>query len=141
MEEVLWLAVRLTAGLFAGACTYIALVQQPARMEVGGVPAIAEFRAVIPRAERLQLPLLLACLATGTTLFALSLSAQVLVGTVLLGLIVPFTVLWILPINRRLLSRSAGDHAGAAPALLAHWGALHLVRSGAALAGACVLLA
>ena len=54
-----------------------------------------------------------------------------LVGAVLLGSIIPFTLTAILPTNKRLLD-PALDAAGAeARALLARWGALHAVRSAA----------
>ena len=52
-----------------------------------------------------------------------------LIGGILLGLVIPFTLIVILPANRQLLSPVlAKDPLGAAQ-LLDRWGKLHAVRS------------
>ena len=53
----------------------------------------------------------------------------ILVGGVVLGAVVPFTLLVILPTNRRLLSPSLNLDSAEAAALLQRWGWLHAVRS------------
>ena len=52
-----------------------------------------------------------------------------LIGGVLLGLVIPFTLIVILPTNRKLLSPSLDKESSEAKQLLDRWGRLHAVRS------------
>jgi Domain of unknown function (DUF1772) len=52
-----------------------------------------------------------------------------LVGGSLLGAVVPFTLLGILPTNRRLLAADLSPDSAEAARLLRRWGWLHAVRS------------
>jgi hypothetical protein len=53
----------------------------------------------------------------------------VLVGGLLLGAIIPFTLLVLLPTNKRLLDPGLDRRSAEAAALLDRWGRLHAVRS------------
>jgi hypothetical protein len=48
----------------------------------------------------------------------------------LLGAVVPFTLIVILPTNNRLLDPSLDPRSARAAELLARWGRLHMTRSG-----------
>jgi hypothetical protein len=61
-----------------------------------------------------------------------------LIAGVLLGSVIPFTVVAILPTNKLLLSPTLDKRSVEAGRLLARWGALHAVRS--VLSGAALLL-
>ena len=61
-----------------------------------------------------------------------------LIAGVLLGLVIPFTLIVILPTNKRLLSPALDRRSAEAEGLLAHWGRLHAVRS--VLSGVALLL-
>jgi hypothetical protein len=52
-----------------------------------------------------------------------------LVSGVLLGLVIPFTLIVILPTNKRLLSPTLDRPSAETERLLARWNALHAVRS------------
>ncbi len=52
-----------------------------------------------------------------------------LVSGVVLGAVVPFTLIVILPTNHRLLDASLDKASPEAETLLARWGRLHAVRS------------
>jgi hypothetical protein len=52
-----------------------------------------------------------------------------LVGGIVLGSVIPFTLIMILPANKRLLSPQLDRRSAEAERLLARWGALHAVRS------------
>jgi hypothetical protein len=119
----------MCAGLFAGASIYITLVEHPARLECGTELATREFAPSYRRASWMQ-----ASLAAGGFLTALVASFQaralpVLVGGVLLGAVIPFTLLVILPTNQRLLAAGLDRGSAEAAELLARWGRLHAVRS------------
>ena len=53
----------------------------------------------------------------------------VLVGGLLLGAVIPFTLLVIFPTNKRLLDPGLDRRSAEAAALLDRWGRLHAVRS------------
>ena len=61
-----------------------------------------------------------------------------LVGGVLLGSVIPFTLVVILPTNKRLLNSTLDKRSVEAKRLLARWGALHAARS--VLSGLALLL-
>ena len=61
-----------------------------------------------------------------------------LTAGVLLGLLIPFTLIVILPTNKRLRSPALDRGLAEAQRLLAHWGRLHAVRT--VLSGLALLL-
>lgn len=123
------LVATLCAGMFAGAAIYITLVEHPARLECGTELAATVFgpsyrRAAVMQASLAAAGLLAACLA-----WAQRRGALVLVGGVLLGTVVPFTLLVVLPTNKRLQDPNLERGSAEAAALLRRWGRLHAVRS------------
>ena len=138
--DLLLLLARLGATAFAGSCAYIAVAQQPARLSLPTLEALREFRATIPRAERLQPPLNIATLLATAVLLVLRPDLLVGLALVLLVAVLVETVAGVLPINRRLLSGDATDHLEHGRGALERWGALHLVRTVLAAAAAVLLL-
>jgi Domain of unknown function (DUF1772) len=125
------LAALLCAGVFAGAAIYVTLVEHPARVECGTAVAIAEFRPSYRRAAVMQAALAaVGCLAA-VGAWARGGSALVLVAGLLLGAMIPFTLVVIRPTNTRLLDPALDRSSPEAQALLARWGKLHAVRSAA----------
>jgi hypothetical protein len=61
-----------------------------------------------------------------------------LVAGMLLGSVIPFTLIAILPTNKRFLSSTLDRRSAETERLLARWGGLHAVRSG--LSGLALLL-
>jgi uncharacterized membrane protein len=119
----------LCAGLFAGAALYVTAVEHPARLSCGPALALREFAPSYRRGARLQ-----ASLAGVGVLAAVGAWYQtghtvLLVGGLLLGAVVPFTLLVIFPVNNRLLAPTLVPEAAEADALLRHWGRLHAVRT------------
>ena len=54
---------------------------------------------------------------------------MVLIAGLMLGLVIPFTLIVILPTNKALLDPGLDRGSADAAALLARWGRLHAVRS------------
>jgi len=133
-----WIAAG-AAGLFAGGALYVSLVEHPARLATGPPMAVAQFRTSYPRAAWLQGGL--------AVLGALAAAAAWLGGAplgwlgagALLGLVVPYTLVVILPTNKRLLDRALSPDAPEARTLLRRWTALHAVRTGLGLAAAATM--
>ena len=126
---LLELAALLCTGLFTGAALYVSLVEHPARLECGPALAIAQFGPSYRRGAVMQ-----ASLAGGGCLAAVAAWIQgsptpLLVAGVLLGALIPFTLIVILPTNKRLLDPRLDRTAPEATAMLARWGRLHAVRS------------
>ena len=127
---ILELVALLCTGLFAGAAIYVSLVEHPARLECGPVLAIAEFGPSYRRGAVMQASLAVGgCLAAATAWVQGS-AAPVLIAGLLLASAVPFTLIAILPTNKRLLDAKLERNSPEARALLTRWGRLHAVRSG-----------
>ena len=138
MREIAQFVAVLACSLFAGAAVYINLVEHPARMQCGVELAGTEFAPSYRRGTVMQAT----CAAVGllSSLAAWLAGATVwwLIAGVLLGLVIPFTLIVILPTNKRLLSPALDRGSAEAERLLAHWGRLHAVRS--VLSGLALLL-
>ncbi len=130
----------LCSGLFAGAALYVSFVEHPARMLCGTRLAITQFAPSYKRATVTQ-----ASLAALGTLAAIAAwlqgaPAPWLAGGLLLGAVVPFTLVVILPTNKRLLDPSLDKDSNLAEQLLQRWAALHAVRSVLSLASFLLFL-
>jgi uncharacterized membrane protein len=128
-----WTAT-LAAGLFAGAAVYVSLVEHPARLSLGARPAVHEFRPSYRRGAAMQAPLSLVGAAAGIARWASGASVEWLVGALVLGALVPFTLVVIKPINTRLLDAQLDPDSDEAAALLRGWARLHAVRTAVSVA-------
>jgi Domain of unknown function (DUF1772) len=124
----------LCAGLFAGAALYVSFAEHPARMLCGTRLAIIEFVPSYKRATVMQVSLAAVGTPAAAAAWLAGASALWLAGGVLLGAVIPFTLVVILPTNKRLLDPSLDRDSKRAEQLLRRWGALHAVRSGLSLA-------
>jgi uncharacterized membrane protein len=123
------LLATMCAGLFAGAAIYITLVEHPARLECGTELATTEFGPSYRRATLMQASLAAVGLLAALVAWAQGRGVGVLIGGLLLGAVIPFTLVVILPTNKRLLDPGLDRGSAEAAALLARWGRLHAVRS------------
>jgi hypothetical protein len=123
------LIATLCAGLFAGAAIYITLVEHPARLECGTELAVTEFGPSYRRATLMQASLAALGLTAALVAWIQGRGILVLAGGLLLGAVIPFTLLIILPTNKRLLDHGLDRRSTEAAALLDRWGRLHAVRS------------
>jgi hypothetical protein len=126
---LLELVATLCAGLFAGAAIYITFVEHPARLECGTQLAATEFGPSYRRATVMQASLAAIGLLASIGAWMRSGELVVLLGGLLLGAVIPFTLLVILPTNNRLLDPALDRTSPEAAQLLARWGGLHAVRS------------
>lgn len=117
------------AGLFSGAAIYITLVEHPARLECGTELAATEFGPSYRRATLMQASLAAGGLAAALVAWVQGRDLAVLGGGLLLGAVIPFTLLVIRPTNNRLLDPGLDRSSIEAAALLARWAQLHAVRS------------
>lgn len=123
------LLALIAATLFAGAALYISLVEQPARLCLSDGPMLAQWQPSYKAALPIQSGL--AIIGGGLGLIAAFHSHEWrwLAGSVLLLANWPFTLLGIMPTNKRLMAMAADDPTADVRQLLLYWGKLHAVRS------------
>jgi uncharacterized membrane protein len=125
---VMVVAIVVT-GLFAGASMYVSVVEHPARIESGAAAAVRHFGPSARRAAVLQGSLAVAGLVAAAVAWGQGAGTGWLLGGLLLGSMVPFTLIVIMPTNRRLLDPSLDTGSSEAVELLRRWGRLHAVRT------------
>jgi len=117
------------AALFAGAALYINVAEHPARMHIDARAAAMQWALSYKRATLMQAPLALISLASGVAAWLLGADAWWLVAALLIGAVVPFTLLAIMPTNHQLLAPGRDFTSVETRRLLERWGRLHAVRS------------
>ena len=137
---VLEILAILCAGLFAGAAVYLTAVEHPARLACGTAVAIREFGPSYRRATVMQASLAVLGLLAAAGAWRQEHHGALLIGGLLLGAVVPFTLIAILPTNRQLLDPSLDAESPEAAALLRRWGWLHAVRRVLGMAAFVILL-
>ena len=135
MLEATKLLATLCCGVFFGAALYISLVQHPAALETGIDFAARFFGPMYGRAAIFQASLALTGCAAGVAAWLSRAGRLWLAAAVLIGSVVPFTLIVVKSVNDFLLG--GGAVGSELNALLVRWGYLHWVRtvaSGAAFA-------
>ncbi len=127
--------------LFAGAAVYINAVEHPARMGCGTALAATVWKPSYQRAYVMQATLAATSVVTGIGAWWFSEYIGWLVGALLIGAVIPFTFIVIMPTNQRLFEPARDLASAETNALLIKWGHLHAVRSALSVCAALVFLA
>jgi Domain of unknown function (DUF1772) len=137
MAEELALA---TAAAFTGAAIYVNVVEQAARLGVDDKALLAEWKFSYARGFAMQASLALASALFGLLAFWFTRDWRALLGAALIFANWPYTLLVILPVNKR-IAATVPDAAGAGTRdLIQTWGRLHAGRSALGLAATLVYL-
>jgi Domain of unknown function (DUF1772) len=129
MRQIAEFVSVLACALFTGASIYVNLVEHPARMRCGVEIAVAEFAPSYRRGAVMQATLAALGLLSSLAAWLAGATFLWLVAGVVLGSVIPFTLIVILRTNKRLLSPELDRRSAEAERLLAYWNALHAVRS------------
>lgn len=140
MALILVFVATLAAGLFAGAALYVTAVEHPARVSCGTEVALREFGPSYQRGAIMQASLAVTGALAGFGAAWQRQDLWMVVAALLLGSVVPFTLLVIFPTNARLLDPALDPRGPDAPRHLARWGRLHAVRTVLSLASFLILL-
>jgi len=137
---LLELFATLCTGLFAGAAIYVNLVEHPARLVTGTAAALKQWRPSYRRGTVMQASLAVAGFVSSVGAWLQGRGSPVLIAGLLIGFVVPFTLIVIFPTNKQLSDPGLDVGSPKAAALLDAWNRLHAVRSAAALVAFVVLL-
>ena len=119
----------LAAGLFAGATTYISVVEHPSRIHCDTSVAHQSFKSSYRMGAPFMGSTLLIGLICAVAAWWSTSNAWWLIGAALLLFPIPYTIIFILPLSKRLLDLSPDKNNDMALKLLKRWGALHSLRS------------
>ncbi len=133
-------AALFSTALFSGAGLYVNLAEHPARMECGTALAASEFGPSYRRATRMQAPLAIVASLSALGSWWMTGELAWLIGAILIGSVVPFTLIVILPTNKKLLDPSLDRSSETARQLLVRWGRLHAVRTVCSLTALVIFL-
>jgi uncharacterized membrane protein len=134
-----FIAIFCTA-LFAGASLYVSLIEHPARIECGTHLAVAEFGPSYRRGAVMQATLAASSFLAALGAWPISHQPRWLVGGILIVAVIPFTLIVILPTNKKLLDPALDRNSDLARQLMDRWGRLHAVRTLLSLAALVIFL-
>jgi hypothetical protein len=129
MQMLSGLLALVMAAVFTGAAVYINVAEQPARLLLGDDEMLEQWQPSYGRGFAMQ-----ASLAVVSTLLGLLAYWQTgnlwwFVGACLIFANWPYTLICILPVNKRLAAMAAGTAEGDKRVWLERWGRLHAGRS------------
>jgi len=119
----------VVAALFAGAALYVNVAEQPARMNLDDQALLAQWKPAYQRGAAMQAPLAVVGFVLGIVAWRQSENSAWLVGAAILIANWPYTLVGIMPTNRRLMATEAGAASAESRALLVKWARLHAVRT------------
>jgi anthrone oxygenase-like protein len=136
---VLELLALLFTTAFAAIAVYVAVVEHPARLAGETGAALAQWRPSYRRAAVMQVVLAVGGVVSAIAAFVVERSVWALVGGLILGLVIPFTLIVILGTNKQLMDSRRDGHTPGTRHLLESWGRLHWVRTGISLMALAIL--
>jgi hypothetical protein len=130
----------VTAALFTGAALYVSTAEQPARLELDDHAMLRQWKLSYTRGFAMQASLALASALFGLLAVWWTRDWRWLAGAGLIFANWPYTLIVILPVNKRLEATPPEAASGETRALIGRWGVLHAVRGALGLAAVLAFL-
>lgn len=140
MATTIEFLATLSAAIFAGAALYISVVEHPARMHLDTSLAATQWAPSYRRATWMQAPLALVSFLAGVMAWWLGGGLQWAIAALLIGSVVPFTLIGIMPTNQKLLAPGRDPGSAETRTLLDRWAQLHAVRTALSIAATMLYL-
>lgn len=117
------------AALFTGAAFYINFAEQPARLALDDRALLAEWKPSYARGFAMQAPLAVLGFLLGTATWIITGDWLWLLGGLVLVANWPYTLLRIMPTNKKLEGTPPEAAGSETRTLIRSWGGLHAVRT------------
>ena len=130
----------MTAALFAGAALYVSVAEQPARLGLEDRPLLKQWVPSYKRGFAMQAPLAAIGFLLGVVAWWQTSNWLWLLGAVVLVANWPYTLIGIMPVNRRIMAIRPDDANATSTALITQWGALHGIRTALGLSATVIFL-
>ena len=119
----------IAAALFAGAAIYVSVAEQPARLGLDDRALLAQWKPAYKRGFAMQAPLAVIGSLLGLLAWWQSSRWPWLLGAAVLIANWPYTLLGIMPTNRRLMAAEPASVGPETRTLIERWAALHAGRT------------
>jgi hypothetical protein len=130
----------MVAALFAGAAVYVSVAEQPARLALDDGALLTEWKPSYSRGAAMQAPLAFIGFLLGLLAWWQTGRWPWLLGAALLVANWPYTLIVIMPTNRKLQEASATSPPPETRGLVKKWGTLHAGRAALGLAATLAFL-
>ncbi len=130
----------VVAALFTGAAVYINWAEQPARLQIDDRALLAQWKFSYARGFSMQASLAVIGFVLGVLEWLVTAGWLWLLGSLVLVANWPYTMLVIMPTNKRLDETPISAAGPETRALIEKWGSLHAVRSALGAAATVVFL-
>ena len=130
----------MVAALFAGAALYVSVAEQPARLALDDRALLTEWKPSYSRGAAMQAPLALIGFLLGLLAWWQTGAWSWLLGAALLVANWPYTLIVIMPTNRKLKEADPTNPPRETRGLVEKWGALHAGRTTLGVAATLIYL-
>ena len=134
------LLALVTAAAFTGAAIYVSVAEQPARLVLDDRALLAQWKPSYAHGALMQASLALVSTVFGLLAFWMTRDWRWLVGALLILANWPYTLVVILPVNKRLNATPLEAASAQTRDMIKTWGSLHAGRSALGLAATAAYL-
>jgi hypothetical protein len=128
------------AAVFSGAAIYINMAEQPARLQLDNRSLLAEWKPAYKCGYVMQASLAIVGGLSGLVAFLSTPDWRWLLGVVVLLANWPYTIIMIMPINRRIMDTPLEAATAETRLMIERWGALRAVRGALGLSATLIFL-